>query len=213
MTEAEWLACTDPTPMLKYLSSRASKRKLRLFACACCWSLRSVFPTQAYHEMVETTECFAEGISTKAELDQKYRAVAKHSNSMVAMSVCGVADASASYAASKTAQRAREVAKAVGLQGVTRKSQASLLRDIFGNPFRPVALDPAWRTPTATALATAAYEERSLSAGTLDPARLAVLADALDDAGCTEAAILDHCRSPGPHVRGCFAVDLILGKE
>jgi len=63
------------------------------------------------------------------------------------------------------------------------------------------------------ALAQAAYDERELPAGTLDLARLAVLADALEEAGCTAQTILDHLRGPGPHVRGCWAVDLILGKE
>src|SRR5439155_13554801 len=66
-------------------------------------------------------------------------------------------------------------------------AQADLLRDVTGNPFRPVAFNPAWRTPTVTALATAAYEERILPAGILDPDRLAVLADALEDAGCNDA--------------------------
>jgi hypothetical protein len=92
-------------------------------------------------------------------------------------------------------------------------SLADLLREIAGNPFRPVALDPAWRTPTVTALATAAYDERILPAGTLEPDRLAILADAFEDAGCDNADILGHLRSPGPHVRGCFVVDLLLQKE
>jgi hypothetical protein len=64
-----------------------------------------------------------------------------------------------------------------------------------------------------TALATAAYEERILPAGTFDPHRLAILADALEDTGCTNEQILGHLRGPGPHVRGCWVIDLILGKE
>jgi hypothetical protein len=88
-----------------------------------------------------------------------------------------------------------------------------LIRDIFGNPFRPAALDPAWLTAPVLALALAAYEERTLPAGTLDASRLAVLADALEEAGCDNAEVLMHLRSPGPHVRGCFPVDLILGKR
>ena len=80
------------------------------------------------------------------------------------------------------------------------------LRDIFGNPFRPVALAPAWRTDTAVSLARAMYESREFSA-------MPILADALQDAGCDEPAILDHCRQPGEHVRGCWVVDLVLGKE
>ena len=88
----------------------------------------------------------------------------------------------------------------------------TILREVFGNPFRPVALDPGWRTISVLALAKAAYEERSLPVGTLDPARLAVLADALEDAGCNNADILAHLRSPESHVRGCWAVDLLLGR-
>jgi hypothetical protein len=94
-----------------------------------------------------------------------------------------------------------------------QSAQCHLLRDIFGNPFRPVTLDPSWRIPDILALAQAAYDNRELPAGTLAPARLAVLADALEEAGCTERTLLDHLRSPGPHVRGCWSVDLLLGRE
>jgi hypothetical protein len=86
------------------------------------------------------------------------------------------------------------------------------LRDIFGNSFHPVALTASHRTPTVVALARAAYDERHLPSGELDLQRLAVLSDALEEAGAT-AGILDHLRSPGPHVRGCFAVDLCLGRS
>jgi len=89
----------------------------------------------------------------------------------------------------------------------------ALLRDIFGNPVRPVVLDPAWRTPTVLALAQAAYIERTFPSGTLDVARLAVLADALEDAGCDNADILSHLRGPGPHVRGCWVVDLLTERS
>ena len=94
-----------------------------------------------------------------------------------------------------------------------RGVQCSLLRDIVGNPFQPAILDPAWRTLTVTALATAAYDNRILPAGTLDPDGLSVLADALEDAGCTDEQLLAHLREPSPHVRGCWVIDLLLGKE
>ena len=100
------------------------------------------------------------------------------------------------------------------LLGLERAAQSALVRDIF-TPFRPVAVGPAWLTRRAGAvpsLAQAAYDERDLPAGHLDPARLAVLADALDEAGCTDADVLNHLRGPGPHARGCWAVDLLLGK-
>jgi hypothetical protein len=86
------------------------------------------------------------------------------------------------------------------------------IRCIFGNPFRPVTFDDTWRTPLVASLATAAYEERSLPSGELDPARLSVLADALEEIGANEE-LVTHLRSSGVHVRGCWAVDLCLGKS
>jgi hypothetical protein len=106
-----------------------------------------------------------------------------------------------------------------------QKAQADMLRDIYGNPFRPPVVDRAWlawQDRTAPQLGRATDEEWRPRAtdekwrppeGTLDPARLALLADALEDAGCTDAELLGHLRSPGPHVRGCWAVDLVLGKS
>jgi hypothetical protein len=87
-----------------------------------------------------------------------------------------------------------------------RRSQADLVRDIFGNPFRKVKFSPSWRTDTAMSLARAMYESRDFSA-------MPILADALQDAGCDNDDILVHCRGPGPHVRGCWVVDLVLEKE
>ncbi len=84
--------------------------------------------------------------------------------------------------------------------------QCRRLRDIFGNPFRPVPFSPSWRTSTAVALAAQMYESREFSA-------MPILGDALQDAGCDSADVLDHCRGEGPHVRGCWVVDLVLGKE
>jgi hypothetical protein len=91
-----------------------------------------------------------------------------------------------------------------------QQAQADLFREVFGNPFRPVARDTTWLTPVVISLAQAAYDQRLLPSGHLAPARLAVLADALEEAGCFDQAILDHLREPGAHVRGCWPVDLIL---
>jgi hypothetical protein len=92
-------------------------------------------------------------------------------------------------------------------------AQAVLLREIVGNPFGSATVAPPAPTPLIRSLAHAAYDERHLPAGTLDPERLAILADALEDAGCTEVAILDHLRDPGPHVRGCWVIDQLIGRE
>jgi hypothetical protein len=100
-----------------------------------------------------------------------------------------------------------------GRAAAERRQQALLLRDIFGNPFRPARCDPAVLTADAVALANAAYGERALPQGDLDGTLLRVLADALEEAGCADESILTHLHSPGPHVRGCWALDLVLGKE
>jgi hypothetical protein len=81
-----------------------------------------------------------------------------------------------------------------------------VIRCVFGNPFRPVTFSPSWRTETAVTLARQMYDARDFSA-------MPILADALQDAGCDNDDILSHCRGVGPHVRGCWVVDLVLGKE
>jgi len=85
-----------------------------------------------------------------------------------------------------------------------RNAQAHLLRDILGNPFRPVTIDPAWLTPNTVTLAKAIYHFRAFD-------RMAILGDALEEAGCDDAGILDHCRSQTGHVRGCWVVDAVQG--
>ena len=84
--------------------------------------------------------------------------------------------------------------------------QASLLRELIGNPFRPVTVNPAWLTSTVKQLAEAIYQEKAFD-------RMPILGDALEEAGCTDAEMLNHCRQQAEHVRGCWVVDLLLGKE
>ncbi|HEV3255532.1 MAG TPA: hypothetical protein VG013_01505 [Gemmataceae bacterium] len=91
-------------------------------------------------------------------------------------------------------------------------ARAEPLRDVVGTPFRSLSHAFAWRTPAVVTLAQAVYDERALPEGALDTTRLAALADALEQAGCTDADILGHCRSEGPHVRGCWVVALTLGQ-
>jgi hypothetical protein len=84
--------------------------------------------------------------------------------------------------------------------------QCATVRDVINNPFRPVVFDSAWRSESVSALAAGVYTDRAFD-------RLPILADALEEAGCDHPDILNHCRGPGPHVRGCWVVDLVLGKE
>ncbi|HVK15982.1 MAG TPA: hypothetical protein VM533_03475 [Fimbriiglobus sp.] len=85
------------------------------------------------------------------------------------------------------------------------RSQCDLLRCVLGNPFRPVTAEARWLTSTAVGLAQTIYVERAFD-------RLPILADALEEAGCDDPDVLSHLRGDGPHVRGCWVVDLVLGK-
>jgi len=108
---------------------------------------------------------------------------------------------------------AQQAATAEGVdEAEVKHRQTALLRDIFGNPFRPVVINPAWLTPDVVRLAHAAYDERILPSGHLDPQRLLVLADGLEDAGCSDADVLSHLRGSGVHVRGCWVVDRLTGR-
>jgi hypothetical protein len=89
---------------------------------------------------------------------------------------------------------------------LNQEAWCRIVREVYGNPFRPVASDAQWRTPDAVDLARGIYDEQAFD-------RLPILADALMDAGCADEAILSHCRGGGPHVRGCWVVDLVLGKS
>jgi hypothetical protein len=218
MTENEWLTGTDPEAMLEFVRTRATDRKLRLFACACCRGIWDLLTDPGSRRGVETAERFAERMVGPEAL----AASEEEAELAVSRSASGEPLDPASYAAWWTTagyeervgeiaeQTSRWVEQAVGeTRGSAARDterQCGLWREIFGNPFRPVRADPAWLTATALALAQAIHEERTFE-------RMPVLADALEEAGCTDAAILSHCRRPGPHVRGCWVVDLVLGKE
>jgi hypothetical protein len=94
----------------------------------------------------------------------------------------------------------------LGQKDAAERSIIHIIRDIFGNPFCPVSINPSWRTSTVLALATGIYSDRAFD-------RMPILADALQDAGCSNEDILNHCRGPGPHTRGCFVIDLLTGRQ
>jgi hypothetical protein len=236
MTEAEWLACKDPEPMLEFLGGKASDRKLRLLAVASCRRIWTLLPMPCQN-CTDVLGRFADGLATDDEYQAAYRqaefeAVAADRDPpdsrsyaaaspliskpptvpSVTLALDNMASAMAYAVAESAADSQYDTAYAV-TQSQEKHEQVRLVLDIFGNPFRPVHLDQRWVTPTAASLAQAVYDDWLLPAGNLDSARLPILADALEDAGCTERTILDHCRGPGPHVRGCWVVDLILGKQ
>jgi hypothetical protein len=214
MTEADWDSCTDPEKMLEWLrhSGNAPERKLRLFACACCRGIWHRLSDKCSRRAVEVVERFADGRATPQTFRKwhwaAYEAYEVTGEAAYAVYAAGhrIADLAASGAAESAADAGQE-----------RASQCDLLRDIFANPSRAApSIDPAWLTwndGTVKKLAEAAYEVRSLPEGTLDNARLAILADALEESGFANADFLAHLRGPGPHVRGCHVVDAILGKR
>jgi hypothetical protein len=218
--EREWLTSTDAWSMLDILQGKVSNRKMRLFACTMCRQIWDYLADQRLWNAVEIAERYADGLSREEELQAATAdALALHQEASAAI------EATEEKMDSEADQRVM-VADIV-MSATTPIVDGSiaayvagpwdlpsdLLRDILGNPFRPITFDPAYRTPAVLALAQAAYNNRVLPAGTLEPDRLAVLADALEEAGCTIPDILGHLRGPGPHVRGCHVVDLLLCKE
>ena len=233
MDETQWLTCNDPQPMLHHLRRRPSVRKLRLFAVAGCRRIWPLLTDARSRRAVEVAEQFADGRLGKRELAAARGDLKAEDRSELRAKVLADAEAggdpedvaeararawAAAWCAANYVARARArdaaglvdiavaVAQSWGRAG--RADQASLLRDIFGNPFRRVAVDRswlAWKGGLIPSLAQAMYDERRF-------ANLPILADALEDAGCHHAGILDHCRRPGEHVRGCWVADLVLGR-
>lgn len=219
MPEEEWFTATDPEPMLTSLRGRSSERKLRLFAVACCQRMIQTVPVpESASRAVLAAERHADG---NASLEVSYgpwepctkaawHACLNCAETEAPLVMADSASANASWAMAEYGQSPPHhnalsplfTARLAAVQA----AQASLLRDIVGNPFRPVTFDPRWRSETVLALATGIYAERAFD-------RLPILADALEEAGCDHADILTHCRGPGPHARGCWVVDLVLNKS
>ena len=211
MTEAEWLAETDPLRLLRGLRDRASDRKLRLFACAGCRRLWWLLRDPRSRTAVEVGERYADGLADVQEL------AAAAQDARQAADEAEQARAAGWNAARSAAGTADTPWAAAERVAGSAAFDADLLRHVLGNPFRPPPpLAPSvlrWDGGTVKRLAEGAYEQRDRPAGTLDPARVAVLADALEEAGCADADLLRHLRGPGPHVRGCWALDFLLAKS
>jgi hypothetical protein len=238
MTEAEWLACDDPQTMLEFLRGKASDRKLRLFAAARCRLFRHDWDDMwPIRKAVDTAEQLSDGLSPAEQLtrfhrpwddfirDVSFHTLDPHGGSTVLLPDSLVLVLVQIVSSPEAGSAARGVLYD-DLQSYfigtwkdgrqERRAECQLLCEVFGNPFRPVRLEPswlAWNGGTVVKLAEAIYQERELPSGHFDLNRLAVLADALEDAGCPDPDLLGHLRGPGPHVRGCFAIDLLLGKE
>ena len=242
MNEQNWAKCTNPQTMLSFLQGRASDRKLRLFGCACCRRIWDLLSDETCRRAVGVAELFADGTATDRERGRAYRqvpwkrivATEGDAVSYAAVAAAGAVNTfhpprrltfPAAVYVGEVAENARFArnAHAVemagggiavhsdewGKQGALADEaarQADLIRDIFGNVVRPIAADPAWQSPGVVGLARTIYDGRSFD-------RMPALADALEEAGCSITDILDHLRGPGPHVRGCWVVDLLTGRQ
>lgn len=201
MTEQEWLECNDPLKMLHHLRARPAERKPLLLSCACIrrhWDLLS----KEGRDWVSFAEDFVESPNSNADI------FGDHWDGAIAITG---RDFEVTKALDELWSGMYEVDDFNTLTGnrawdAERREQAVLLREVFGNSFSPAAFDPRWLTSTVIDLAQAIYEERAFD-------RMPILADALMDAGCDSDEIIQHCRGDGPHVRGCWVVDLLLGKN
>jgi hypothetical protein len=230
VTEEEWFAETHPFYMLtwwEYLRGEPSPRKRRLLACASCRLIWPLLADNRLRRAVEVAEAFADGLASAEDLAQAREPAqalglsegeilgrtrsdmpewaaprdswrAAHAAASAADEDFGVPGNACHYAAQDGKGRDTEDA-----------GQADLVREILGNPLRQVAADPIWlhrNNGAVRKLAQAMYDERAFE-------RMPILADALEDAGCFDEEILSHCRETGAHVRGCWLLDLVLGKE
>jgi hypothetical protein len=240
MTEAEWLTGAFADLMLVHLHAntrvarlKAGRRKLRLFGCACCRQVWHLMTDGRSRRAVEVGERFADGLAgakerarAGAEAAAAFAAAGRELRRRIRAGGASSADHAASHAAQAAlfalsaghaVEGAGSVARcarvAVEWAAIDERErwmlgQCALVREVFGNPFRPAPADPswlAWNGGAAVKLARAIYEERRF-------ADLPVLADALEEAGCRDEAVLAHCRQPGGHVPGCWAVDAVLGR-
>jgi hypothetical protein len=220
MTEAEWLAGTGLGPMVEFLRGRASDRRLRLFAVACCQQLMPWNQNRRVVEALIRAERYADGGLAESTMEKWYQELNRISYEIRReMGGGGNAQTTICWAVGAVCLPRRYDGFVNAWQALTNMAGVfgpefsgrgpaivrTLLDDTFGNPFRPVAVEPDWRTSTVAALATGIYADRAFD-------RLPILADALEDAGCEAPDVLAHCRSDGVHVRGCWVVDLVLGK-
>jgi hypothetical protein len=232
MREADWLAGGDPDEMLDFLGGRGSDRKWRLFTCACLREVAHLLVDRRARASFLVLERFAEGEADAADLAAAHAdAVAAHRHlfspsfphdsrdwrvfdrvqgvhqALGRATLPGVAEAHSQATGVASLLRNADLHDPAWGQRI-RATQCALLRDLFGNPFRPVRLRAAWLRSAArqaVAVAAAIHAERSFD-------EMDVLADALLDADCPCEGLVRHCRECTFHGRGCWVVDLLLKK-
>ena len=207
MTEEEWLTTDYAFSLFDSVCRKSSRRKARLFAVACARRVETKLPEVRPRVALDLSERYADGLVPYSRLkDLSSHTDGPQSPGQMILDECtrlGKVQAPILIAGLACQVAVHNCMRDCASEEV---AQVLILRDIFGNPFRPVAFDPRWRTSDVVGLARAIYDDKAFE-------RMPILADALMDAGCEEEQIISHCRGDGPHVRGCWVVDLVLGKE
>jgi hypothetical protein len=223
MTEKEWLESTHPQKLLEYLRGKTSERKLRLFAVACCRRIWHLLNDPESRQAVEVAEQFADGRAERHQLRLAHYLAgiyptnqANEAARLAAAEAIDLSNLLKVVAASNETVEGQAVLQFLNMfdapvdsetrASAGRAGQCELLREMFGNPFQPLAINPVWQTLNVRSVAQVIYEEQTFE-------QMPVLGDALEDAGCDNADILGHLHGSGTHARGCWVLDLILGKQ
>jgi hypothetical protein len=208
-TRVEWESGVDPDRLLSIVRGQASDRKLRLFACACCRR----FVDQLDHEHDRLAVRVGERIAD-AGVDGQEHEEARLLHCDLDLAAPDAHHAASQAVSAAVAFAANRPGRGKGNSGwgraaaEERRALCDLLRDILGNPFRPKSAEPSWLALNQGAvlqMAQAIYKERTFDC-------MPILADALEEAGCSDGEILGHCRHAHGHVFGCWVVDLLLAK-
>ncbi|MCI0460485.1 MAG: hypothetical protein L0Z62_26320 [Gemmataceae bacterium] len=216
ITGEAWASLTDPLEMLRALPPETSDRKLCLFVCECYRPVRGRLD-KADRTLLNVLERYADSHACLDELADAWggsqlaldpqtgepRRYPWSRSCHHALALESVDRAARLHSRDAAAQPwDKDLHRA-------RRRQCALLRELFGDPFRPVVVEASWLTSNGQAvrhLAREIYQRCRFQ-------ELPILADALEEAGCQDEAILTHCRAPAEHVRGCWVVDALLGKE
>jgi hypothetical protein len=222
VTEREWLRCDEPSSMVSALHERHLRRKHLLFLCECFRRTQPAHPDGV--RATELLERYADGeadFQEVARLNSKLGKPGKPAWPLFDNGIGCTADfwkgefgqfhaawqtASAIVGAATARKPGRPSKTAIAERERTRAALKLLVRCVYGNPFRPVPFETSWRTDTVLSLAGQMYDSRDFGA-------MPILADALQDVGCDNEEVLNHCRGETTHARGCWVVDLVLGKE
>lgn len=213
VTEEEWTNSQDPDTLLDLAKSlkRLPARKARLFAGGCFRIVWDLIKADDIRLAVEMSDARADKKIGQQELERHRYPMTKPADNVrtwlaVAVQSLATSNMNPSYVAWQVRTATQNDTYRHARRGIPCSAQAELVREIVRNPFRSVVFNPRWRTSDVLGLTRGIYEELAFD-------RLPILADALMDAGCDDEQVLGHCRSGGPHVRGCWVVDGVLGKE